>query len=288
MKQIFAAASWIAFSVLTASGQGTAPAPEFDAASVKPAVANDRGPFPGPLAEMMGFEGGPGTQDPGRINYHGVSLKMLLARAYKVNPGQISGPGWLGSERYTIKAVLPPGSTADQLQLMLQRLLTERFQISLHRQAEETPVYRLKVAKNGSRLKPAEALPHYENDEEGQEAMRKTAQENLARMKAAMEAGALSGVKPPSRSFGLARATTEKFAEVLSSNLDRPCKDMTQLEGEYSFHLAWTPDNGMRDEPSGLSIFIAIQEQLGLKLEAGNEAMELLLIDKAEKTPIGN
>jgi uncharacterized protein (TIGR03435 family) len=240
------------------------------------------------MAEMMGFDGGPGTQDPGRIRYHDVSLKMLLARAYNVKPGEISGPGWLASERYTIEAKLPPDTNADQLQLMLQKLLTERFQISLHREVKETPVYRLKVAKNGPKLKPPEESPRYQNQDEERAAMRQRAEENLAKAIAAREANARMGIRGPSRSFGLARATTEKFASVLSSHLDRPAKDMTELEGEYSFHLEWTPDSGMRDDSSGVSIFTAIQEQLGLKLEAGNEAIELLVIDKAEKVPTSN
>jgi uncharacterized protein (TIGR03435 family) len=219
-----------------------------------------------------------------------VNLKMLLARAYKLKPDQISGPGWLGSERYTIEAKLPPGTDADQLRLMLQKLLAERFQISLHREMKETPVYRLKVAKNGPRLKPPEDLPHYESEDERREAMRKGVIEDMARMKAAVEASTRSGIRTNSRWLGLARATTERFAEVLSGNLDRPVKDMTQLEGEYSFRLEWTPDRDMRDdEPSSrVSIFTAIQEQLGLKLEAGNEAIELLVIEKAEKAPTSN
>jgi uncharacterized protein (TIGR03435 family) len=287
MKQTLATASWIAFSVLTASGQGTTDTPEFEVAAVKPANAQDRGrlaSLPGPLAEMVGFEGGPGTDDPGRIHYHDVSLKMLLARAYQVKPAQISGPGWLGSERYTIEAILPPGTSADRLRLMLQKLLTERFQIVLHREVKDTSVYRLKVAKNGPKLQPAKELPHYENEDERREAMQKQALENLEKMRAAGEAG----IKTPSRSFGMARATMEKFAETLSGHLDRPVMDMTQLDGEYSFHLAWTPDKGLQEEPSEFSIFIAIQEQLGLKLEAGNEAIELLVIDKAEKVPTSN
>jgi uncharacterized protein (TIGR03435 family) len=107
-------------------------------------------------------------------------------------------------------------------------------------------------------------------------------------MKARREENTRLGIPTPSRSFGLARATTERFAEVLSTHLDRSVKDMTQLEGEYSFNLEWTPDSGMRDADSGLSIFIAIQEQLGLKLEAGNEPIEMLVIDKVEKTPVSN
>jgi uncharacterized protein (TIGR03435 family) len=75
---------------------------------------------------------------------------------------------------------------------------------------------------------------------------------------------------------------------VLSGHMGRPVKDMTELEGEYQFHLEWTPDSSIHDEPSGVSIFTAIQEQLGFKLEAGNEAIEVLVIDKAEKVPTSN
>jgi uncharacterized protein (TIGR03435 family) len=293
MKQMLAAAGWIAFSAVTASGQGTTGTAEFEVASVKPAAAQDRGPLaslPGTVADMMGFDGGPGTPDPGRIKYHGVGLKMLLARAYNVKPDRISGPSWLGSERYTIEAKLPPGTDTARLRLMLQQLLVERFRISLHREMKDTPVYRLKVARDGPRLKPPEELPHYDSEDERREAMRKGAMENLAKIRAAVEASTRTGIRTNNRRFGLARATTERFAEVLSSNLDRPVKDMTQLEGEYSFQLDWTPDSDLRDdEPSSrVSIFTAIQEQLGLKLEAGNEAIELLVIDKAEKEPTSN
>ena len=86
----------------------------------------------------------------------------------------------------------------------------------------------------------------------------------------------------------------DQFAEVLSGHLDRPVKDMTELEGLYSFSLSWTPDSSRPaggaspDERSGTSVFTAIQEQLGLKLEAGKESFEILVIDKADKLPISN
>jgi uncharacterized protein (TIGR03435 family) len=73
--------------------------------------------------------------------------------------------------------------------MMLQKLLTERFQISLHTEVKETPVYRLNVARNGPKLKPPEELPHYQNEEERQAGMRKRAEENLAKMVAARQAG---------------------------------------------------------------------------------------------------
>jgi len=282
----FAAALCIAFSLLTAIGQTTDKL-EFEVASVKRATAEDRGPqpfLPRQIADMIGFEG-----SPGRINYHGVTLKMLLARAYNVKPDQISGPNWLASERYVVEAKMPPDSSADQLRSMLQNLLTDRFQITLHREMKDTAVYLLKAAKNDPKLKPAqEQLPHYENEDEKKEALQKQALENMAKMRAVREANARIGVRTPSRAFSVARGTMERFAEVLSGHLDRPVKDRTQIEGEYSFHVEYDPDSGLRDDPSGLSIFIAIQEQLGLKLEAGNEAIEWLVVDKAEKTPISN
>ena len=277
---MLAIAGLLFFSLLIVDAQ------EFEVASVKP--DRTESPFPGPLSDMMAFEGGPGTKDPGRIRYHGVSLKMLLARAYKVRPEQVSGPSWLGSERYTIEATLPAGTNAEQLRLMLQKLLIERFQITLRQEVKDTPVYRLKVAKGGPKLKPAEELPQYENEEERNKGLMQRAQANLEKMRATREANLRIGISTPSRSFGMARATVDKFAEMLARNLDRPVKDMTELEGEYSFHLEWTPDAELRDEGSGLSIFIAVQEQLGLRLEAANEPLELVVIEKAEKVPTSN
>src|ERR1035437_8896040 len=86
-----------------------AQAPSFEVASVKPAApdsAASRMPaaLPEAIQEQMRMSGGPGTKDPGRITYNGVTLKMLLKRAYDISPDQISGPDWLDSERYDIEA----------------------------------------------------------------------------------------------------------------------------------------------------------------------------------------
>jgi uncharacterized protein (TIGR03435 family) len=293
MNQATAAASLILFSVLTASGQGTTDTPEFEVASVKRVATKDGAPLlhlPEHVAAEMGFAGGPGSKDPGRIDYSKVTLKMLLVRAYNLKPSQISGPGWLETEQYTIAAKLPPGTNADQLRLMLQKLLTERFQISLHREVKERPVYRLTVAKNGPKLKPPEEPPQFGNDAERSEALKKQMEQNQARMIALMAAS--KGRRSSTRSFGLRSATTERFAEGLSGYLDRPVKDMTQLKGKYSFKLEWALDTGQstdsNDEPSGPSIFRAIEEQLGLKLEAEKEPIELLVIDEIEKSPTSN
>jgi uncharacterized protein (TIGR03435 family) len=286
VKQILTAAGWIAFSVITASSQVPTIAPDFEAASVKPADAQDGPPsfLPVSVAATMGFAGGPGTSDPGRIRYLGATLQMLLARAYKVPLDQISGPAWLGAERYTVEATLSPGTDADQLHVMLQELLKQRFLITLHREVKVIPVYRLKVAKNGPRLQPPGTLPQYEDDDQRKEAMKSQALDRLDKMIADMK----NGIRTPNtHSTDILRATTKTFAEWLSGNVDRPVRDMTQLGGEYRFEFKWTADSAMQDDP-GTSIFTAIQDQLGLKLEAGTEPIDMLVIDTAEKTPISN
>jgi uncharacterized protein (TIGR03435 family) len=265
--------------------------PEFEVASVKRAEVKDsRMPnLPSSVAMMMGFEGGPGSKDPGRINYHEVTLRMLIAHAYDFKPDQISGPEWIDSERYTITAKLAPDSTADQLRIMLQKLLTERFELVLHRNVKEMAVYRLKVAKNGPRLSPPEAVPQYATDEERMAANKKRSEEMVAKMKASSEAFARTGIRHATRSFGASSATLDRFAEMLSSYVDRPVKNMTELQGKYSFRLEWSPDEGLNGgESSGPNIFSALQEQLGLKLDSGRDQIELLVIDQALKVPTSN
>jgi uncharacterized protein (TIGR03435 family) len=289
MKQAFLIMSCVALSVLAASGQTPPGAPAFEVASVKPAAPDAGRTMPfinGPAEELMRFRGGPGSNDPGRIDYLGVTLKMLLKRAYDVAADQISGPGWLDTERYDIVAKVPPGTNGEQLRLMLQQLLTERFQIRLHRETKTLAVYSLTVAKNGPKLQPPEKLQEYKDDEERKSDMQKKASDSLQARIAAMN----RGEHMPGRSFHLASATVAKFAQSLSSNLDRSVKDKTGLDGLYSFSLSWEPDGAkpVGDAPLGPSIFAAVEEQLGLKLQRENEQLELLVIDSAQKSPTSN
>ena len=96
--------------------------------------------------------------DPGRINYQGVTLKMLLARAYDVKDFQINGPDWLVTERYDVSAKLPECADRDQVPQMLQALLAERFKLTIHKEQKELPTYDLVVAKGGPKLKPSQGL----------------------------------------------------------------------------------------------------------------------------------
>jgi uncharacterized protein (TIGR03435 family) len=274
---------------LAASAQ-TPQAPSFEVASVKPAAPNGMDAamavLKGPAEEQMRFRGGPGSNDPGRIDYVGVTLKMLLKRAYDVAADQIVGPDWLETERYDIVAKLPSGVGREQLPLMLQELLAERFQIGLHRETKTLAVYSLTVAKNGPKLQPPEKLPEYKDDEERKAAMRKSTSAALEARMAAMR----RGEHVPGRSIHMASTTMAKLTAWLSSNLDRPVKDKTQLDGLYSFSLTWEPDGARPrgDEPLGPSLVAAVEEQLGLKLQRENAQVELLVIDKAQKVPTSN
>ena len=116
----------------------TAPPPAFEVASIKPAAPQQPG-------RMMVAMGG----DPGRVNYTNVSLRNVLMRAYDVRSYQITGPSWLDTERYDIVAKVPEGVPKEQIPAMLQNLLAERFQMTIHRETKEQSVYALVVGKNG-------------------------------------------------------------------------------------------------------------------------------------------
>jgi uncharacterized protein (TIGR03435 family) len=258
---------------------------EFDVASVKPAASapfDGRLSISGPAAEQIGFEGGPGSKTPGRIHYSGVSLKMILLRAYGMRPYQISGPAWMETERYDIDAKYPPGTKLEDFRLMLQKLLGDRFHLVLHRETREMTRYRLVIAKGGPKLSPAQKQPEYKDDEERKAASQKQAKAYLEAMMRRPHTGPFHSLSQPS-------GTMAKLAESLSWYLDRPVTDYTGLEGSYSYRLEWSPDEPAAAAENSLpSIIAAVQEQLGLKLEPEKGPVEVLVIERAEKTPVMN
>jgi uncharacterized protein (TIGR03435 family) len=191
-----------------------------------------------------------------------------------------------------LEATLPAGVTRAQVRQMLEKLLADRLQIEMHHEQRAMSVYLLEVAKGGPKLQPPAPTPHSESDAESRADQQKRALEGLQKILAAREANAAGGIRErqPSRGFHLAHASMQLLAQFLSFNLDRPVIDKTGLDGEFSCQLRWDPDRtGATSEPgSGLSIFTAIQEQLGLKLEAAKETADFVVIDKANRTPPEN
>jgi len=208
--------------------------------------------------------------EPGKLTARNETLKNLISAAYGVKEYQISGPEWLSSERYDIvaKAAKPVGEL--QLMQMLQPLLAERFKLTLHRDKKEFTVYALAVDKNGPKITKAR--------DEGD-----------------------TQINRGGRRLTAQHASLAQFANVLSLQTERPVVDRTGLIGNFDISLNWAPDataalpppggeNSGRDNASDptSAIFTAVREQLGLKLQASKEPLEVLVIDHAEKVPIEN
>ena len=177
------------------------------------------------------------------------SLKTFLKTAYGIEDIQIAGgPKWLDSELFDIDAKPPsPFASPAEMKLMLRALLAQRFKLSTHTDTNALPVYSLIVAKTGAKLQPANAFSAsgYGNGP-------------------TMVRGTLD---------------TAQLAHLLTPVLGRTVIDNTGLHGNYKIDLTWAAD----DQPSGPSLFTAIQEQLGLKLEPTKGPVEVLVIDHAEQ-----
>jgi uncharacterized protein (TIGR03435 family) len=298
MRSAIIVAGLMAWPLLGAFGQAAEENPTFDVASVKPSQ-----PQTGPGMRVM-MRGGPGTPDPGQLTYTNVSLQNILQNAYDVKSYQISGPGWLGSERYDIAAKIPQGATKEQFRKMLQNLLAERFKLTLHRETKELPIYALVVGKNGSKLKetpkdtpaaggaPPPGGGRMKLDKDGRPQMPPMGKGSMRMM-----------FHNGNQELSAVGMKLSGLADMLSGQLGRPVVDQTGLTGEYDFTLECSPENmvnmgPMPPPPPGAAPVMvessapplpqAIQEQLGLKLEAKKGPVELLVIDHAEKVPTEN
>lgn len=231
----------------------------FDVAAIKPNAAGDN-------RVMLNMPGS------GRFVATGVNARLLIQQAFNIRDFQISGgPGWTATDRWDINAQaegmperMPPGALAP----MLQSLLEDRFQLKAHRETKEMPIYALQVAKGGPKIK-----------------------EN-------------SGEPGPNIRMGRGQITFKKgtlqmLATQLSNQTGRVVVDQTGLKGEYDFQLEFTPDLGQGGGPfgpfpegpgspppanqNGPTLFTALQEQLGLRLESTKGPVEMLVIDRIEK-----
>ena len=252
-------------------------AQSFDAASVRPGAAANTGRFT--------MTGGPGSSDPTFLRYMNIPLKRVLMVAYDVKFWQIAGPDWLNTLRFDITARLPEGATRDQSLSMLRNLLTERFQMTVHRETKELPAYVLRKDKAGAKLRPS--------GEAGDENAIATVQQNEGKDGFPVLAPGAPGIVVETRN-GRARisgfhADLSKLADFLSTQLGRPVLDQTGIAGTFDFAVYYRHENAAVEDTNPYpEIFDALREQLGLRLEARKEPVEMLVIDHIEKTPTGN
>jgi uncharacterized protein (TIGR03435 family) len=242
-------------------GQAAQPdqkAPAFEVASVKLHTTSG-------LNERSGID-----ETAGSIRVENLPLKGLIEAAYDVRDYQFTGPSWLNTVRYDVVAKPPAGFTQPQLRPLLQSLLTDRFKLTAHHESKEMGVYELVVAKSGSKLHES------------------TGPRTFFTARPALISGT--------------RVSMRELAGALSGLLDRPVTDYTGLLSVYDVKVQWTPDqlrdfkasadlppgtlpriNGAPFDPDGPSVFTAVQEQLGLKLESTKGPVDVLVIDHVEK-----
>jgi uncharacterized protein (TIGR03435 family) len=278
------------------------PAAQFEVASLKPNPGCENTPRAGNL-----------RPSPGRLEMPCVTLQGLLQSAFgtfgdgvNVNPQPLpmeGGPSWMRSEHYSLSAKADAAVRTEMLAgPMLQRLLEERFRLKTHRETREVPVYALTVGKGGLKVaplaegactpldlthpppppKPADPLP------------------NLCGVMVIGPAG------KGSMMMEVRGATLTQFAQRLSGRVDRAVVDKTGIAGRFDFHLEFTPEPGIRGQAmpggragetgnaanpgnlpaspdTGPGIFVALQEQLGLKLSSARGPVSFLIIDHVEK-----
>jgi uncharacterized protein (TIGR03435 family) len=251
--------------------QASAETLTFEVATIRAADPNARGVSMGPLG-------------PGGIKAENVRVRQLIEWAYGVHPFQISGgPDWINTQGFNIQAKGPklseenpfaPGMSdqrrrllQEQVRQCLRALLAERFQLKAHHDSREMPVYALIVGTHGVKIHDSGAAE-----------------------------GANQSMSGRSGEMTVENGTMEMLANFLGRSLERLVQDRTGLTGRYSYKLHWTPDSSSPgkmpgekgyDQPvldaDGPTIFAALQEQLGLKLETQKGQVETIVIDHIEK-----
>jgi uncharacterized protein (TIGR03435 family) len=264
------------FLIACAGGRALAQAQaqKFEVASVKPNTSGERN-------ISIGMEPG------GRFTARNVPLRLLILNAYRLQDFQlVGGPDWIASERFDITAkgygdFTPPtpGGPAGGAQLMMRSLLEERFQLATHQETRTLPIYALVLAREDKKLGPQLKV-------------------------SPVDCVALAGVRrqggpPPAFAPGEPRPCSTRMApgmlsangfpisnlaQTLSQSVGRFVVDRTGLTGNFDVELSWAPDQGPQGgDVTGASIFTALQEQLGLKLESTRGPVDVTVIDRVER-----
>jgi uncharacterized protein (TIGR03435 family) len=278
-RLLLVVAGWMAVAV-PVFGQGVTAgvkAPEYDVVAIKP---NKSG------TNMMRIMG---SGD--RYSATNISLKMLIENAYNLKTDNlVSGlPGWANSTHFDIEAKMDEDAVAQlqklpneerqaQRRLMMQLLLADRFQLKIHHESKELPMYSLVIAKGGFKLKDADPSNTYPNGIKGLDGVSHPGMMSVRDGKMTVQA-----------------ITISNLANNLSLQLHRQVVDKTGLTGKYDFTLQWEPDDnqgpiltGKQQDAaamatnSGPSIFTALQEQLGLRLESTKGPTDTIVVDTVQ------
>ena len=240
---------------------------EFEVASVKPNNSGGDGRFI--------------RTSPGRLSITNMTLKNLMTSAYHVRDFQIlGGPNWIDSDRFDVEGK-PPANTLPKEMAgpMLQALLEERFKLQIHRDTRELPIYVLTVGKNGSKIQLSSEKNCVPVD---------PSNPLLPGAKGRNPADMCGFIGIGRGSLNAKQVSMEALTMALSQLLGRTVVDKTGITSEIDAHLTFAPDQAANPELPASdttmpSIFTAIQEQLGLKLDSAKGPVDVLVVDHAER-----
>src|ERR1700677_1997656 len=200
---------------------------------------------------------------PDRFECLSCTVRFLLALAYHIIPPRVIGPDWIVSEAIDVIAAKPPTTTEEEQRLMLKALLAERFHLVVHRDGYYVTAYNLGVAKGGPKAKLANSYAKAES---------------------------ISKMKGPARSIS-GTLSMEGLAFALQTPLETRVTDATGLPGMFEILLQWSPEDAIAaDLPEARfpSLAMALEQQLGLKLNTHEIKIETLVVDSGRETPAGN
>lgn len=269
------------------------PQPAFEAASVR-ALGDKSGESP----VGMTTRGGPGSSDPERLTYKKVVFGALLTKAYGATRLTIEGPAWIWQlqDAYDVEAKIPPGTTEEQFKLMFQNLLKERFDLKVHHESRKVPGYELTIAKNGPKFKDIDP------DSPPRPPIPPTRGADGVMQAPSIPTGRITAIVGPGH-IAVNRQPVSVLVSHLWNQLERPVIDRTGLTGVYDWVLDYSPEGlggfpGIARPPgpdsSAIppdpkpSVFDALQEQLGLKLEKATVPLDVLVVDSANRAPSEN
>jgi len=252
MSRVISILSAVIFFNAAVFGQSKS-ASVFDVVSVRPAQPVEGGGLAA-LRETI-------SPSHGSLTMRNVTLASIIRWAYNLRPFELSGPDWLTEKRFDIAGKAAETTSEDQLRLMLRGMLSDRFKLAVHQQAKELSSFVL-TERGAPKLKAVEGSGE----------------------------GSMTGAALSFEGHGM---TMLRLANILSSGLKVPVIDQTGLDGHYDFKLDMRPYFTARqpgDPPldlMGIAV-IAVQEQLGLKLEARKMPIDILVVDHAERAPTEN
>ena len=241
--------------------------------------------------------------DGAQLRYVSIPIRDYIARAYRMKLYQVTGPDWLTTERFDLNAKLPAGSTPEQIPEMLQALLEERFQIKLHREKKELPVYALMIGKLPLKIQESVADPSAPASKGTSNVTATGSADGVS-----VDLGNGSYYTFNGGKFEVKKVSMDMLARQLERYVDRPILDMTDLKGIYDLNFAVTPEDyqtmlihaavnaGMMLPPQAIqfmdngsiaSLLDGLQ-QLGLKMDARKAPLDVLVVDQLSKTPTEN